>query len=93
MGTVAIILAIVFSAFTSDSSKTAPTDPYWYKINPNDDFKVVQILGQRSQQSAQDASGCQNLTSTQCVRGYNTDPGYSVGDPTATGNVTITKTN
>lgn len=82
-GLVAIALALGFSAFTSIPENSGPPNPYWYKINPADNFKVVQVLGQRTQQSAQDASGCQNTLTTECVRGYSSDPGYSVGDPTA----------
>ncbi|MFC0773402.1 hypothetical protein [Terrimonas alba] len=92
LGLFAIVLAISLSAFTAVPERKSVTDPFWYKINPLDS-KVTQVLGQRTQQSAQDASGCQNQTSTQCVRGYNTDPGYSVGDVAATGNHTIMKSN
>lgn len=91
-GMLAIVVALGLSAFTAVPEKTSVTDPFWYKINPTDS-KVTQVLGQRTQQSAQDASGCQNTLTTQCVRGYNTDPGYSVGDVTATGNFTIMKSN
>jgi len=81
-GLFAIALAIGFSAFTTRKSQRTD-DAYWYKIDNLGKVVSGGIYGFVSRETSESNSGCNGSQPTDCVRGYNTDPAYSVGQTTS----------
>lgn len=74
LGTMAVLLAVCFSAFTNIKEKPKLTDPYWFQIS--NQYSPGQAIGQADatfiQQSptAPLGTGCSGST-YDCVAGFN----------------------